>query len=105
MLRVSVEGIVKNILITEDAIYFEDDMGKYKSHPCNRYAKGTDSYEASEMFLFNEAYLNFNVPANVEAFKDYCIRQYRNDIYVFTYDNVRVVMDFIEDGSITVELD
>ena len=97
MLRVNVESIVKNILIIEDSIYFEDKEGNYTSHPCNRYEEGTDSYEASQDFLFNEAYLNFNDKDEIEAFKKYCINQYRNDIYSFHYKSLVVVMDFIKD--------
>lgn len=105
MLRVNVESIVKNIFIAQDDIYFQDEKGEMVSHPANRYAVGTDSYEASEMFLFNEEYLNFNDAAEVEAFKDYCINQYRNDIEIFNYRSLGVVMDFIEDPEVTTEED
>lgn len=105
MLRVNVESKLKNIFIVGNAIYFEDDKGMITANPCNRYMEGTDSYEASEMFLFNEEYLNFNDAAEVESFMDYCIRQYHNDIYIFTYKSLGVVMDFIEDPEVATEDD
>ena len=100
MLRISVEGIVKNIFIVNDDIYFEDNKGRIVKHPANRYDVGTDSYEASELFLFDEEYLNFNDKECVAGFKDYCISQHLKDIYIFDYKywrQLRVVMDFIED--------
>ena len=99
MLKINVETIVKNILIIDDRIYFEDAKGEYVPTPCNRYSEGTDSYEASEIFLYGEEYLNFNDTEEVERFKEYCINQYRNDIYSFKYRSLSVVMDFIPDNE------
>ena len=102
MLKVNVEGIVINILITDDGIYFEDGAGKYRSTPCNRYAIGTDSYEISEKYLWDDSYLNFGVDDEVESFKDYCIAQYKNDIYSFKYHELSVVMEYMEDAAINI---
>ena len=45
MLRVSIESKIKNIMIVDGNIYFEDDKGEMVSHPANRYGVGTDSYD------------------------------------------------------------
>ena len=106
MLRVSIESLIKNIMIVDDNIYFEDDKGEMVPHPANRYRVGTDSYDFTQEMLFTGEYLNFNDSNEVEAFKDYCIRQYRNDVYIFNYPDekpVHVVMDFIDNPTYETE--
>ena len=103
MLRINAEGIVKNIFIVDDAIYFEDNRGLIVKHPCNRYHIGTDSYEATQSFLFNEEYLNLNDEDNIDEFKRYCINQYRNDIYSFIFKDVSITMDYVEDPVVEDE--
>lgn len=97
MLRISAEGIVRNIFIVNDNVYYEDDRGIIVNHPANRYMVGTDSYEATNLFLFDEEYLNLNDEDNINEFKDYCIRQYRNDIYSFIFKGVSITMWYLDD--------
>lgn len=96
MLRVNIESVIKNVFIVNDDIYFEDDKGVIVNHPANRYTEGTDSYEASELFLFNKEYLNFNDSNEVKSFMEYCITQYHNDIYIFNYKSLGVVLDYMD---------
>ena len=106
MLRVTVESIVKNIFIVRDNIYFQDEKGEIVSHPANRYDVGTDSYEATQDFLFNEKYLNFNDADCINGFKDYCINQHMKDIYIFDWKYwrpLRVVMDYLDDPKYETE--
>lgn len=97
MLRISAEGIVRNIFIVNDNVYYEDDRGIIVNHPANRYMVGTDSYEATNLFLFDEEYLNLNDEDNINEFKDYCINQYRNDIYSFIFKGVSITMWYLDD--------
>ena len=97
MLRINVEGIVRNVFIADGHVYFEDARGLIVNHPANRYDVGTDSYESSEMFLFNEEYLNLNNEDELEAFMDYCINQYKNDIYSFLFKGLSITLDYMDD--------
>lgn len=97
MLRISAEGIVRNIFIVDDNVYFEDGRGIIVNHPANRYRKYSDSYEATNLFLFDEEYLNLNDEENIKEFKDYCINQYKNDIYSFIFKGVSITMWYVDD--------
>lgn len=99
MLRINAEGIIKNIFIVDNHIYFEDDKGIIVDHPVNRYSEGTDSYEDAETFLYDEAYLNLNDAESIAAFKDYCISQYHNDIYSFIFNGVNITMYYHDDPA------
>ena len=104
MLRVSIESKIKNIMIVDDKIYFQDNKGAMVPHPANRYAEGTDSYEITNDFIFTGEYLNFNDINEVEAFKDYCIT-YCNEhepmgrddnLYLFNYPEVNPLRVHVE---------
>lgn len=97
MLRINAEGIVKNIFIVNDTVYFEDNTGMVVNHPANRYYENSDSGNATNSFLFNEEYLNLNDDENIKEFKDYCINQYRNDIYSFIFKGVSITMWYLDD--------
>lgn len=97
MLRISGESKLINIFIVNDAVYFEDSRGIIVNHPANRYGVGTDSYEMSQDFLFNEEYLNLNDADNIDELRDYCINQYRNDIYSFIFKGISITMYYYDD--------
>ena len=99
MLRINAEGIVRNIFIVDDNVYFEDNKGLIVKHPANRYMEGTDSYEAAETFLYGEEYLNLNDKDNIKEFIDYCINQYKNDIYSFIFKGVSITMYYHDDPA------
>lgn len=97
MLRISAEGIVKNIFIVDDKAYFEDGRGIIVNHPANRYYENSDSGTATNSFLFDEEYLNLNDENNIKEFIDYCINQYKNDIYSFIFKGVSITMYYYDD--------
>lgn len=97
MLRISAEGIVRNIFIVDDKAYFEDGRGIIVNHPANRYRVGSDSYVSTQAFLFDEEYLNLNNEDAIKEFIDYCINQYKNDIYSFIFKGVSITMYYYDD--------
>lgn len=106
MLLVTIETIINNIIIIDDALYFGvEDNGKmtYSKEPKNKYMDGTDTYEDAQRFLFGEDYLNFNSIDALDEFKNYCINEFdqqSNDYCMLSYAGLEVMLELVEDQPI-----
>ncbi len=105
MLLVSIEGTkIDNIVIYKNELYFSDvDSNEevvYKAVPVNEYVEGTDYYLDVEAILYDV--LEFDNKANIEAFKERCLEQLENENYLFSYNDLKVGLEEIEDYDLDI---
>lgn len=103
MLLVNIESIIKNIVISENELYFsyEDPATKdtiYTLVPTNEYIFDTDSFNNVQVFLYHHNYLGFNITYNIHKFKNYCLKQYSEGKKLFKYNGLSCIIEEIEES-------
>ena len=105
MLLVNIEGILlDNIVIYQNELYFSDmdSSGNvfYSKVPANLYVKDTDYYLKVESILYDV--LEFDNEDNIKAFKELCLMESDKGNYNFTFEDLAVDLEEIEDYELDI---
>lgn len=108
MLLVNVEGnVIGNMVILNDELLFSDigtdEAAIYSTVPVNEYVENTDSFNKVQVYLYDEDYLNFNDEEGLAAFKYECLNQFKAGNNSFTYKNLKVSIEEMEDIDIKIK--
>ena len=103
MLIVKVEGLLDNMIIFDNELYFkcyydsseEEDVNL--EAPFNKYHFDSDSFNIVQLYLFHEDYLAFVYTGNIAKFKDECLKQYSEGNTSFKYNGLSVIIEEVED--------
>ena len=106
MLKEKLEGIIDNILIKDNMLLFgthdEDGQPIWSETPQNKYMEGTDTYEDVDALMFDKDYLNFNNAESLEAFKQFCIKEFdttTKDYCTTNYNGLHCIIEKEDDGQ------
>lgn len=103
MFKVKVEGLLDNIIIFENELYFKcyydslEEEDVYTEKPYNKYSFDSDSFNTVQLFLYHEDYLGFYSVGNIFNFKMECLKQLSEGKELFKYKGLSVVIDVVED--------
>jgi len=103
MFIVKVEGLLDNIIIFENELYFKcyydstDEEDVYTEAPFNKYSFDSDSFNMVQLYLYHEDYLGFYSTANMFKFKNECLKQYSEGFSLFKFKGLSVIIEEVED--------
>lgn len=102
MLLIYVNGnLIENMIIYKNELLFSDtdeqDNLFYTKRPVNEYVKGTDKYLEVEAILYD--ILEFKDTNNIKIFKDLCLLEHNKGIDSFTFEDLKIYLEEIEDDS------
>ena len=103
MLKIKVEGLLDNIIIFKNSLYFKcyydstEEEDVYSEAPFNKYSFDSDSFNTVQLYLYHEDYLGFYSIGNIFNFKMECLKQYSEGKELFKYNGLSVIIDVVED--------
>ena len=103
MINVKIESLLDNIVIFENELYFKLNNRKYTQKPYNKYYFNSDSYDTVQVFLYHPDYLGFYSTYNINNFKNYCLNKLAEDIIIFKYKGLSIILEEIEDKDINLK--
>ena len=102
MILININGnLIENMIIQDNMLLFSDvdanDNTIYKTTPRNEYEKESKSYLQVESILYDV--LEFQDESNIDAFKELCKMQCADGNLEFTFEDLEVTLEQIEDNE------
>ena len=102
MLLVYINGnTIENMIILNNELLFSDTDAQenliYTKRPVNEYEENTDKYLEVEAILYD--ILEFKDDKNIKSFKDLCLLEFEKGIDRFTFEELDIFLEEIEDDS------
>lgn len=103
MLIIKVEGLLDNMIIFDNELYFKcyydssEEEDVYLEAPFNKYHFDSDSFNIVQLYLFHEDYLGFYSTDKMFKFKQECLKQYSEGNSLFKYNGLSVIIEEVED--------
>jgi len=98
------KNLIENIVIYNNELYFSDLDSQeevfYSNVPANEYVEGTDKYLEVEAILYDV--LEFNEEKNIEAFKECCLMQFKEENYSFIFEDLDIFLEEVEDYELNI---
>lgn len=102
MLEVKVEGLLDNIIIFDNELYFKcyfdslEEEDVYTEKPYNKYSFDSDSFNTVQLYLYHADYLGFYSVGNIFNFKMECLKQFSEGTSLFKYNGLSVIIEEVE---------
>ena len=102
MILININGkLIENMIIQDNMLLFSDvdsdNETIYKRTPTNEYEDNTPTYLQVQSILYDV--LEFGDESNIDAFKELCIMQCSKNEFHFTFEDLEVELEQIEDDK------
>lgn len=102
MILININGnLIENMIIQDNILLFSDidenNNTIYKRTPTNEYELGSSTYLHVQSILHDV--LEFDDEKNIDEFKKLCIMQFNDGNLEFTFEDLKVSMEQIEDDK------
>lgn len=102
MLLIYINGnLIENMIIQDNMLLFSDvdsdNETIYKRTPTNEYEENSPTYLQVQSILYDV--LEFGDESNIDAFKELCIMQCSKNQSEFTFEDLEVKLEQIEDNK------
>ncbi len=100
MILIYINGnLIENMIIQDNKLLFSDSDSNngvvYKTVPVNEYEETSNTYLEVQSILYDV--LEFDKEENIEAFKECCLMQYIEGNNSFTFEDLDVYLEGIEE--------
>lgn len=102
MILININGkLIENMIIQDNMLLFSDvdenNETIYRKTPTNEYEDDSPTYLQVQAILYDV--LEFDDEKNIDAFKELCIMQCSKNKFNFTFEDLEVGLEQIEDDK------